>query len=343
MSATASSFDFSRLLDSAFAEKVVPPGCVPAQGVYGGRDGLQFRTTGRNSQLVQEVVQVTEGALLLASDFLPTGESLHHQVVNDSDWIHIQFRINGDGHERISKAQTIQTPARSCVVIRYPQSSVVTRTNHETESFRMACLLLSPRALTNLLDVRATRLPERTLWIAQEDQLELRASVLPLSSNMRLAVNDVLSCPYRGAARRAYMRAKSLELLSCVVHALDDSAGQTSNPGVTISSLDVTKLDHARRIMMHELECSMTLATLARRVGLNRTKLAVGFKQVYGVSVQAYWRDERLTRARELLQRGEARVTDVALSLGYSELSSFTRAFSRKFGLLPRSVRFSKK
>jgi AraC family transcriptional regulator, transcriptional activator of the genes for pyochelin and ferripyochelin receptors len=343
LSTSASLFDFSRLLDTPLVEGVVPAGCVPAQGVYGSRDGLQLRTAGRRSQLVQEIVQVTDGAFLFASDFSPTGESLHRQVVNDSDWVHIQFRLNGGGQERLSQTEVIETPARSCVVIRYPQSSVVDRTTHATDSFRMACLLLNPRALTHLLDAPASRLPEPTLWMAQETQLELHASLLPLTSNMRLAVNDVLSCAYRGAARRAYMRAKSLELLSSVVHALDKPAEQRNDASVKLSPMDVSKIAQARHFMLKELESSMTLAALARRVGLNRTKLALGFKEVYGVSVQAYWRDERLSRARELLQCGKVRVTDVALSLGYSEASAFTRAFSRKFGLLPSDLRPCKK
>jgi len=91
--------------------------------------------------------------------------------------------------------------------------------------------------------------------------------------------------------------------------------------------------------MLQELGDSLTLAALARRVGLNRTKLALGFKEIYGTSVQAYWRDARLSRARELLQNAGARVTDIALTLGYSELSSFTRAFSRRYGVLPKALK----
>jgi|SRR5580693_4726178 AraC family transcriptional activator of pyochelin receptor len=341
LSAT-SIFDFTTLLDATVVEQVIPSGSVPAQGLYQAPDGVQFRTADRNSQLVQEVVQLAEGAFLFACDYSPPAELLHRQVLNDSDWIHIQFRLNGGGSECVSDTEVIETPARSCVVIRYPKDSLVDRTAHLTDSFRVACLLLNPKALTKLLDTPASRLPTQTLWIAQENQLELRARVLPLTSTMRLAVNDVLSCTYRHAARRMYMRAKSLELLSSVVQALGNAPVHPSRPKIVLSSLDMSKLEKARRLMLDELENSMTLGALARRVGLNRTKLALGFKEVFGVPVQAYWRAERLNRARELLQGGKARVTDVALSLGYSEVSSFARAFSRKFGLLPRSLRTSK-
>jgi AraC family transcriptional regulator, transcriptional activator of the genes for pyochelin and ferripyochelin receptors len=339
MSSSATALDFSTFLDAAAVERVVPSGSVPIEGVYEPPEGIQFRSAGRNSQLIQEVVQITEGAFLFACDYSPTGELLHRQVVKDSDWIHIQFRLNGGGSEWVSAADVIQTPARSCTVIRYPKNSLVDRTAYVTDSFRVACLLLSPRALSTLLDTPAARLPKQTLWIADDTLLELRTSMLPLTSHMRLAVNDILSCTYRGTARRMYMRAKSLELLSSVVQALDNSPVTPTRPGIVLSPLDISKLNQARCIMLEEIDNSMTLKTLARRVGLNRTKLALGFKEVFGVCLQAYWRDERLTRARELLQSNKARVTDIALSLGYSEVSSFTRAFRRKFGLLPRALR----
>jgi AraC-like DNA-binding protein len=136
------------------------------------------------------------------------------------------------------------------------------------------------------------------------------------------------------------MRAKSLELLSTVLDALDDSKPEWQ---VKLSSADFRKISRARQIMTTELEATLTLAELAHRVGLNRTKLALGFKGVYGTSVQAYWRDAKLDRARELLRAGDLPVTEVALSLGYSELSSFTRAFTRRFGVLPRDCRLRTK
>jgi AraC-like DNA-binding protein len=172
-----------------------------------------------------------------------------------------------------------------------------------------------------------------------DDQLELRTAMLPLHSAMVLMVNDILSCSFRGGNRRAYMRAKSLELLSTVIHALGDSHAGARRSVVKLSTTDLDKISLSRSIMASELEHKLTLAQLARRVGLNRTKLALGFKEVYGTSVQAFWRDAKLSRARELLRAGETRVTEVALRMGYSELSSFTRAFGRKFGVLPRACR----
>lgn len=337
MSSVAPAFDFRRLLDTSFTPQILAPGCVQAEGMYEAGEGVQFRTAGFRTQVEQEIVQITEGALLLASDASGSDGSFHEQLIRDSDWIHFQFRLTGGGQERVSDADVIETPDQSCVVVRYPQDSVVQRTMHAGGSLRMACLFLNPRALKHLLDASASALPERIRWIARDESLSLHAATFPLTSAMRLAVNDVLSCPYRGGARRAYMRAKSLELVSSVIHTVDGNNRRRS--AATLSRADIGRIERVREIMMRELDSATTLGDLARKVGLNRTKLALGFKEVYGVSVHAYWRDEKLCRARELLQSAETRITDIALNLGYSDLSSFTRAFTRKFGQLPRSFR----
>jgi AraC family transcriptional activator of pyochelin receptor len=332
--------DFSRFLEATLLERLLPQGPEPIEGIYCDHDGVQLRTRGRaGRQLSCEVVRLTEDALLLATNVPVDGKVQHQQAINDSDWIHIQFRLNGGGHERVSPTDLIETPNRSCVVVRYPQNCVVERTSHTADTFEVVCLLLRPRALTRLVDVSASNFPKQAQWIAREESLALQATVLPLSSKMRLAVNDIFTCPFTATARRGYMRAKSLELLSNVLHALD--APQTGRPAarLPLSPQDIERIDHARAIMLRELGNSLTLAALARRVGVNRTKLALGFKEVYGTSVQAYWRDARLSRARELLQSAGARVTDVALTVGYSELSSFTRAFSRRFGVLPKALK----
>jgi AraC-like DNA-binding protein len=284
------------------------------------------------------VVQLTDDALLLASDAVSNEDLVHRQVLNGSDWIHVQFRLSGDGQERVCGNDIVEIAPRSCVVARYPQGSVVERKTPATDSFQAACLLLSPTALRKLLDVPVCRLPAQSLWIAQEGSREFRSTALPLNAAMGTAVNDIFSCRYRGIARRSFMRAKALELLANVFHSLSISAPQRDR-AETLSSRDRCKVQDAHNFIQQELESSLTLAALARRVGLNRTKLAFGFKQLYGVSVQAYWRDERLRLARQLLQHTDRRVTDVAFSIGYSEVSSFARAFYRKFGISPSTIR----
>jgi AraC family transcriptional regulator, transcriptional activator of the genes for pyochelin and ferripyochelin receptors len=331
--------EYSKLLDSTIIRTLVPTEAIHDEGIYQRDDGIQFRSRSEKHCIFQEIVRLGDAAFLFASqdrsrDVAPP----HYQVVHDGDWIHIQFRLSGGGREDIARAGVVETPESSCIIARYPQNSVIERTVSKENGWKVACLFVKPTALTRLMDVSAPTLPECVLWLALEEHLELRSRILPLQSSMKFAVNDILNCRFRGCSRRAYMRAKSLELLSSVIHALDVDTS-ICGPTLRLSESDYERISLARSVMTADLESTLTLAELAHRVGLNRTKLALGFKGVYGISVQAFWRDARLDRAREMLRDCETPVTEVALSLGYAELSSFTRAFTRKFGVVPRNCR----
>jgi len=329
-------FDYSKILDNATLEAVVPQEAMQSEGLYRHGEGIQFRLNYQTHPVLQEVVRLGDEAFLFASENSTGIGEPYRQVVSDSDWVHIQFRLSGGGHETFLGSGVVQTPERSCIVARYPKNSVLERFVDKRHGWKVACLFVHPCALARLLEVSGERLPESLSWLVLGDCLELRASVLPLQSAMILAVSDILACRFRGFQRRAFMRAKSLELLATVFDALDESGSELQ---FKLSSADFQKIVRARLIVTTELESTLTLAELARRVGLNRTKLALGFKGVYGISVQACWRDARLDRARELLRAGDIPVAEIALRLGYSELSSFTRAFRKRFGILPRACR----
>ncbi len=59
------------------------------------------------------------------------------------------------------------------------------------------------------------------------------------------------------------------------------------------------------------------------------------FRDCLGLTPTEYIRKYRLTQAAKILRCGGARVIDVALDVGFSNVDTFTRAFYREFGLNP--------
>ena len=82
-----------------------------------------------------------------------------------------------------------------------------------------------------------------------------------------------------------------------------------------------------------------SLSELSRQIGLNSFKLKKHFKELFGVPVFKYLQNERLNRANELLRREDLTVQEVAWDVGYDSLSSFSNAFTKKFGYRPSEVR----
>lgn len=61
----------------------------------------------------------------------------------------------------------------------------------------------------------------------------------------------------------------------------------------------------------------------------------MGFRLLFNNSVFGLLREERLEKAQILMEKQEKRACKAAWEVGYSSLSSFHRAFSKKYGVNP--------
>lgn len=73
--------------------------------------------------------------------------------------------------------------------------------------------------------------------------------------------------------------------------------------------------------------------------GINRTTLVYSFKEMFGCTPHEYCRDVRMKTAFEMLKARKDTIREIAFEVGYEEQSSFTRAFTRHFGITPRQVK----
>ena len=263
-------------------------------------------------------MELDGGVTLLFSDTSPAPTGLAYQHILDSDWIHIQFRIDGEGHEVLGNGKIVSTTSQSCIVARYEKNKIITRETLPSDHWRTACLFLKPEKLKQFFDIPSSSLDKTLQWLGDPGKQESQSIDFSLHPMALMAINDLFNCPLRHDARRAYMKAKSIELLSIVVHFLQVKV-QLTGPAIKMSANDISSIEQAHHIISDELETLLTLAELAKRVGVNRSKLAYGFKSVYGFSVQAYWRDIRLSHARQLLMKEGFPVTQVAGMIGYTD------------------------
>jgi AraC-like DNA-binding protein len=159
-----------------------------------------------------------------------------------------------------------------------------------------------------------------------------------ISSSMRIVLTQVLQCPYQGGTRRLYLESKALELIALsLAHALPDGESSPTRPSLRPD--DIERIHAARDVLLRTLEEPPSLLALARQVGLNDFKLKRGFRQVLGTTVFGYVRDQRMARARQLLEGQRLNVTEVACAVGYANPSQFAAAFKRRFGLNPIAYR----
>ena len=77
------------------------------------------------------------------------------------------------------------------------------------------------------------------------------------------------------------------------------------------------------------------LATLAQLVRLSTYYFCRAFKQSFGLPPHRYHNNRRIEQAKTLLAKPAPSVTDIGLTVGFSETSSFSAAFRKATGLTP--------
>lgn len=95
----------------------------------------------------------------------------------------------------------------------------------------------------------------------------------------------------------------------------------------------------ALELMRREYGQSLNVREMANRVGLSASRLEHLFKQDLGHSFSAELREVRLRQAAAFLRQGSFEVKEVAGLCGYSSVPTFSRIFTRRFGLTPSEFR----
>jgi AraC-like DNA-binding protein len=96
------------------------------------------------------------------------------------------------------------------------------------------------------------------------------------------------------------------------------------------------EIERAMQLTLEGLEARRSLADIARDAGMSTRTLQRQFAAETGSSWRTFMMQARMLRALELLAAPGARVTQVAMRLGFASFGAFTRAFAQLAGETPR-------
>lgn len=153
-----------------------------------------------------------------------------------------------------------------------------------------------------------------------------------MTPDMQVAVDKIFSSTYTGTTRMMFLRSQVTELLSHFFAGLADAAT------LERKSPDYDKLYQAKEILTENLATPPSLTELSKLIGLNSHKLKKNFKELFGVPVFKHLQNERLNKANQLLRAGNTTIQEAAWEVGYESLSSFSNAFTQKFGFRPSEL-----
>ncbi|MDX3899260.1 MAG: AraC family transcriptional regulator [Sphingobium sp.] len=160
-----------------------------------------------------------------------------------------------------------------------------------------------------------------------------------MTSEQRKIALALLHCNLAEPAAQTLRTAKAMELLCAVTTDLSEGRLVAADFGGALDERDSRRIMNARQLIDEEWGEKLTLNTIARACGLNRVKLTRGFRAMFDCTVAEAISERRLSGAYDLLLVTDLPVSSVGYRCGYNNNASFTRAFSRRYGIAPTQLR----
>ena len=166
-----------------------------------------------------------------------------------------------------------------------------------------------------------------------------QAATWHLTTYLRAIALAIADCPLPAVACETLRLAKSIELFCALFAQLGEESLVPADGSGELTAGEAERIAAARRLIDERWHEKLTLALISRACGINRAKLTRGFRHMFDMTVADAITDRRLGGAREMLLATDLPVSSIAYSCGYLNNASFTRAFSRRFGLAPTQLR----
>lgn len=139
--------------------------------------------------------------------------------------------------------------------------------------------------------------------------------------------------------RKGYLKIKVLELL-LFLSSLDTDISQTQQHSCPPSQVRLAKA--VCSYVCAHMSQHFTIAELSAQFQVSATQIKTSFRNVYGNSVYAYVRTQKMLSAARLLQETDRTILDIAGECGYDNGSKFAKAFREVMGTTPRAFRNQK-
>ncbi|MBE9168873.1 helix-turn-helix transcriptional regulator [Pleurocapsales cyanobacterium LEGE 06147] len=203
-------------------------------------------------------------------------------------------------------------------------------------------VLMKPEVLRSFVGNPVGELPIPLEHLIRRSDQEYYNRAGIITPAMQRILQQILHCPYGGISKHLDLEGNVLRLTALLLE--QETQLQTGSNIIQPLKLGtLERIYYAREILLKHLDNPPSLTELAQRVKLNEYTLKQGFRQVFNTTVFGYLHEYRLEQARQLLNTGEMKVTEVAEAVGFASRSYFAIAFRKKFGLNPKEYLMQQK
>ncbi len=184
-----------------------------------------------------------------------------------------------------------------------------------------------PPALV-LLDLMMPELDGMSVIAAMQECDKLRGVPVIVLTAQMLTLKELA---YLNRGVTAVLQKGLFTVQETIAH-IERTLGQNKRLGS-----ETQRMVHRVMALIHERYAEpLSREEMARHVGVSARHLTRCFHQQVGISPITYLNRYRIKQAKQLLERGDQNITEIASAVGFSSSNYFTDVFRREVGMSPR-------
>jgi AraC-like DNA-binding protein len=284
--------------------------------------------------------------------FLPLPNGLHASVINctfNQDWlIHRKRNVNGEFYtlrfdELVIPGTLVITIDDEKVREKNTSKSIAYLTSSHFEwsylgtqggRYHSIAILFNKEWLATYLDIHTAEEVLSTYISLKAENFNIE----PLDSKYRHWMRTIMAVDDESPLRLTIIQNRIMLMIErFFLHLYEKMKNPTFR--VPLSPEDINRVMQIEGILTKDIfQPAPSIQQLAKMVSISESKLKKDFKTMYGFPIYEYYQKARMQAAQDKLLTRKYSVKEVAMELGYANLSNFTIAFKKEFGVLPSQL-----
>jgi AraC-like DNA-binding protein len=281
----------------------------------------------------QRNIVLRNNILLILHDYIYRQDVKFWLPPGESDGLEFIFNL-ASAYQR-SDGILIQ-PGQHYLINHCMQADTISKIEIATQPRQAVDVHISLDLLQTLIGNHIDQLPLEWQHMITGRDSPLFFPVQTTPPTMQMVLHQILTSPFQGVTKQLFLESKLLELLTWQLQSFS-----YRDPRSNLVKAD--RIYAAKTILDERLTDPPSLLELARLVGLNDRLLKTGFRQVLGTTVFGYVHQQRMEHARQLLASSQLSVWKVAISVGYANTTTFSKAFRKYFGVTPKKYQMGQR
>lgn len=154
-----------------------------------------------------------------------------------------------------------------------------------------------------------------------------------MSNNAWRLMDDLRKTPFDSPLFDIYLQATTYGLIADYI---DQIVGQEIILEQVVQS-DITNIISSQNFLINHIhEIFPGIAKLSYLANMSETKYKRLFKKITGITANAFFLNNKLSRAKEMLEKGTYTIAEVAAAFSFFDSSHFIDQFSSLYGVTPK-------